>query len=154
MPKYWLASKPAPDPPVLNWLKWSGHDLERHFAKSDTIGAIIGLASTKWATFKQSTAPSSFPMLLHLDLLPSLATPAISTLNHHSSIQMQVIGLIMVVVTYDDIPLKLRPEEHLSLRTVADTSWASAKVKLGMVQSPINFLWAEDHFILCARPQF
>jgi hypothetical protein len=43
----------------------------------------------------------------------------------------------MVVVTYDDIPLELHPEEHLSLRIVADTSWASAKVKLGMVQLPM-----------------
>ncbi len=46
-------------------------------------------------------------------------------------------GLIMVVLTYDDIPLELRPEEHLSLRTVADNSWASTKVKLGMVQLPM-----------------
>jgi hypothetical protein len=47
------------------------------------------------------------------------------------------IGLIMVVVTYDDIPLELCLEEHLSLKTVADTSWVSAKVKLGMVQTPM-----------------
>jgi hypothetical protein len=47
------------------------------------------------------------------------------------------IGLIMVVVTYDDIPSELHLEEHLSSRTVADTSWASAKAKLGMVQSPM-----------------
>ena len=43
----------------------------------------------------------------------------------------------MVILTYDDIALELRPEEHLSSRTVADTSWASNKVKLGMVQLPM-----------------
>ncbi len=52
-------------------------------------------------------------------------------------------GSIMVALTYDDIPLELRPEEHLSLRTVADNSWASAKVELEMVQllmfAPIFF---------------
>ncbi len=43
MPKYWLASKPAPDPPILDWLKWSGQDLERHIAGSGMIDAIIGI---------------------------------------------------------------------------------------------------------------
>jgi hypothetical protein len=41
MPKYWLASKPAPNAPVLDWLKWWGQDLERHIAGSGMIGAII-----------------------------------------------------------------------------------------------------------------
>ena len=27
MSKHWLSSKPAPDPPILDWLKWSGQDL-------------------------------------------------------------------------------------------------------------------------------
>jgi hypothetical protein len=43
MPKYWLASKPAPNPPVLDWLKWSGRDFKRHIAGSGTIGPIIGI---------------------------------------------------------------------------------------------------------------
>jgi hypothetical protein len=43
MPKHWLASKTAPNPPVLDWLKWSGQDLERHIAESGTIGTIIGI---------------------------------------------------------------------------------------------------------------
>jgi len=43
MPKHWLASKMAPTPPVLDWLKWSGQDLECHIAESGTIGAIIGI---------------------------------------------------------------------------------------------------------------
>ena len=42
MPKNWLASKLAPDPPVLDWLKWTAHDLERHTI-SGTVAAIIGL---------------------------------------------------------------------------------------------------------------
>ena len=43
----------------------------------------------------------------------------------------------MVVMTYDDIPSELRPGEPLSPRFIADTCWAAAKVKLGMVQSPM-----------------
>ena len=43
MPKHWLASKTAPTPPILDWLKWSGQDLERHIAESGVIGAIIGI---------------------------------------------------------------------------------------------------------------
>jgi hypothetical protein len=43
MSKYWLVSKPAPNPPVLDWLKWLGQDLKRHIAGSGTIGAIIGI---------------------------------------------------------------------------------------------------------------
>ena len=42
MPKNWLDSKPAPDPPVLDWLKWTSHDLERH-TTSGTVAAFIGL---------------------------------------------------------------------------------------------------------------
>jgi hypothetical protein len=47
------------------------------------------------------------------------------------------IGCIVVVTTYDNIPSKLRPGEPLSSRFIADTSWAGAKVKLGMVQLPM-----------------
>jgi hypothetical protein len=41
MPKNWLTSKPAPDPPVLDWLKWTARDLKRHIAESGTVAAII-----------------------------------------------------------------------------------------------------------------
>ncbi len=47
------------------------------------------------------------------------------------------ISLIMTVAAYDNIPLDLHPEEHLSLRIVTETSWASAKVKLGVVYLPM-----------------
>jgi hypothetical protein len=43
----------------------------------------------------------------------------------------------MTVATYDNIPSDLHPEEHLSSRIVAKTSWASAKVKLGVVYLPM-----------------
>ncbi len=63
----------------------------------------------------------------------------------------------MVVVTYDDIPLELRPEEHLSLRIVADTSWVSGKVKLGIVQLPKFapiFFGQKTLYPLCTTPDF
>ncbi len=41
------------------------------------------------------------------------------------------------MATYYDIPLDLHPEEHLSSRIIAETSWASTKVKLGMVYLPM-----------------
>ncbi len=41
------------------------------------------------------------------------------------------------MATYTDIPLNLRPEEHLSSRIVAETAWASAKVELGVVSMPM-----------------
>jgi hypothetical protein len=47
------------------------------------------------------------------------------------------IGSIMTVATYDDNPLDLCLEEHLSSRIVAETAWASAKVELGMVYLPM-----------------
>ncbi len=39
------------------------------------------------------------------------------------------IGLVIAVVNYDNIPSGLAPEESLSARILADTCWASAKVK-------------------------
>jgi hypothetical protein len=41
--KVLACSKPAPNPPVLDWLKWLGQNLKRHIARSGTIGAIIGI---------------------------------------------------------------------------------------------------------------
>ncbi len=121
MPKYWLASKCAPDHPVLNWLKWSGQDLERHIARSGTIGAIIGI--NKMGALQTIYSPIIIP-----NAFASGSSAIIgNTSNKHTEPSFiysdaSDIGSIMVVVTYDDIPLELRPEEHLSLRTVADTS--------------------------------
>jgi hypothetical protein len=61
------------------------------------------------------------------------------------------IGLIMVVQTYNNIPLELLPEEHLSARIVADTSWATAQVKLSMVPLPMFALFFfEQKRIVCS----
>jgi hypothetical protein len=132
MPKYWLASKPAPDPPVLDWLKWLGQDLKCHISGSNTIGAIIGI--NKIGDLQTICSPIIIP-----NAFTSGSSAIIgNTSNKHTEPSFVYsdasdIGSIMVVVTYDDIPLELCPEEHLSSRTVADTSWASARVKLGMV---------------------
>jgi hypothetical protein len=132
MPKYWLASKPAPNPPVLDWLKWLGQDLEHHIARSGTISAIIGI--NKMGDLQTIYSPIIFP-----NAFTSGSSAIIgNTSDKHTEpsfvySDVSDMGLIMVVLTYDDIPLELCPEEHLSSRTVADTSWASAKVKLGMV---------------------
>jgi hypothetical protein len=134
MPKYWLTSKPAPNPPVLDWLKWSGQDLKHRIAGSGTIGAIIGIG--KMGDLQTIYSPIIIPNAL----LSGSSTIIGNTSNKHTEPSFVYsdasdIGSIMVDVTYDDIPSELRPEENLSLRTVADTSWASAKIKLGMVQS-------------------
>jgi hypothetical protein len=136
MPKYWLASKPAPNPPVLDWLKWSGQDLECLIARSGTVGAIIGI--NKMGDFQTIYSPIIIP-----NAFASGSSAIIGNTSNKHTEQSFVfsdasdMGSIMVVLTYDDIPLQLRPEEHLSLRTVADTSWASGMVKLGMVQLPM-----------------
>ena len=37
-----LTSKPAPEPPILDWRKWSGQDLE-HYIVKEKVAAIIGV---------------------------------------------------------------------------------------------------------------
>jgi hypothetical protein len=61
------------------------------------------------------------------------------------------IGSTMVVCRYNDIHPELRPEEPLSPRTIADTSWASAKVKLGMVQFPmVALIFFQQKSVTCS----
>ncbi len=136
MLKYWLTSKMAPTPLVLNWLKWTGHDLERHIAKSGTIGAIIGI--NKMDDLQKIYSPIVIPNAF------SSGNDAI--IGNSSDLHTEQafvyrdasdIGLIMTVSTYNDIPLDLHPEEHLSLRIVAEMSWVRAKVKLGVVYLPM-----------------
>jgi hypothetical protein len=136
MPKYWLAFKPALDPPVSDWLKWLGQDLECYIARTGTIGAIISIN-------KMGDLQTIYSPIIISNAFVSGSSAIIgNTSNKHTEPSFVYsdasdMGSIMIVVTYDDIPLEVRPEEHLSLRTVADTSWASAKVKLGMLQSPM-----------------
>jgi hypothetical protein len=100
------------------------------------IGAIIGI--DKMGDLQTIYSPIIIP-----NAFSSRASGIIGNSNNKNSEPAFVytdasdIGLIMVVQTYNDISLKLLPEEHLSARIVADTSWATAKVKLGMVQLPM-----------------
>ena len=136
MPKYWLASKTAPTSPVLDWLKWTGQDLECHIAKSGTIGTIIVMH--KMGDLKPIYGPI---------VIPNAFSSCNAAINGNSSgmhtepvfvyTDASNIGLIMTVATYDDIPLDCIPEKYFSSRIVVEASWASAKVKLGMVYFPI-----------------
>jgi hypothetical protein len=137
MPKNWLTSKPAPDPPVLDWLKWMGQDLKRHIAKSGTVAAIIGIN-------KMGDLQTIFSLIIIPNAFNNCEYAAINgnTSNKHNEPSFVYtgtsdIGYIMVVMTYDNIPSKLRPGEPLSSRFIADTSWAGTKVKLSMVQAPM-----------------
>ena len=136
MPKHWLASKTAPTPPVLDWLKWSGQDLECHIAESGTIGAIIGI--NKMGDIQTIYSPIVIPN--------AFASGNSAIIGNSSDLHTKPafvytdagdIGSILTVATYTDIPLDLRPEEHLSSRIVTETAWASAKVLLGMVSMPM-----------------
>ena len=136
MSKNWLTSKPAPEPPVSDWLKWSGQDLERYIAESDKIAAIIGI--NKMGDIETMYSPILIPNAFatgHSAIIGNQNNKR----NKPSFIYSDAsdIGSAMVVLTYEDIHSELRPDEHLSPRTIADTSWASAKVKLGMVQFPM-----------------
>jgi hypothetical protein len=115
-----LASKTAPNPPVLDWLRWIGQALDRHIVGSGTIGAIIGI--NKMDDFQTIYSPIIIP-----NAFPSGASAII---NNSSNRHMEPtfvyadasdIGLIMVIVTYINIPLELCPEEHLSVRIASDT---------------------------------
>ncbi len=122
----------APTPPVLEWLKWSGQDLERHIAKSGMIGAIIGINNM-----------GDLQMVYSPIIIPNAFSSGNSAIIGNSSnvhtepvfvyIDASYIGLIMAVVTYNNIPSDLHPEEHFSSRIVASIAWASAKVKFGVV---------------------
>jgi hypothetical protein len=136
MLKYWLASKTAPTPPVLDWLKWSGQDLERHIAKSGTIGAIIGI--NKMGDIQMIYSPIVIPN--------AFASGNAAIIGNSSNVHTEPafiytdacdIGSILTVATYNNIPSDLHPEEHLSPRIVAETAWASAKVELGVVYLPM-----------------
>jgi hypothetical protein len=137
MPKNWLTYKPAPDPPVLDWLKWTGQDLERHIAKAGMVAAIISInkMGDLQTIFSPIIIPNAFNNCKYAAIIGN-------TSNKHNEplfiyTDASDIGSIMVVMTYDNIPSKLRPGEPLSSRFFADTSWAGTKVKLGMVQSPM-----------------
>jgi hypothetical protein len=137
MPKYWLTSKPAPNPPVLDWLKWTGQDLKRHIAKSGTVAAIIGI--NKMGDLQTIFSPIIIPNAFNNSKYSAIIG---NSSNKHTEplffyMDTSDIGSIMVVMTYGDIPSELRPGEPLSSRFIADTSWAGGKVKLGMVQLPM-----------------
>jgi hypothetical protein len=58
------------------------------------------------------------------------------------------LGLIAVIENFPDIPDEIRPEEHLSSKFLKDTSWAKAKVPLGLAPFPCHcphLLWPEAH---------
>jgi hypothetical protein len=137
MPKYWLTSKPGLDPPVLDWLKWRGQDLERHITKSGTVAAIIGI--NKMGDLQTIFSPIIIPNASNNGKYSAIIGNRSNKHTEPSFVYTEAsdIGSIMVVMTYDNIPSKLCPGEPLSSRFIADTSWAGAKVKLGMVQSPM-----------------
>ena len=62
MTNYWLTSKPAPDPPILDWLRWLGKELEQHIADSSAIAAVMGIN-------KMGDVQVLYQMLLHWALL-------------------------------------------------------------------------------------
>ncbi len=132
MPEQWLTSKTAPTPPVLDWLKWTGQDIERHIAESGRIGAIIGI--NKMGDLQTVNN--------HIIIPNAFSSGNSAIIGNNSNVHREPafiytdasdIGFIMAVATYKDIPSDLHTEEHLSSRIVAETAWASTKVKLGVV---------------------
>ena len=108
MPKYWLASKTAPTPPVLGWMKLSGQDLERHIAESGTIGAILGIN-------KMGDIQTIYS---HLVIPNAFTSGNAAIIGNRSNVHTEPtfiytdasdIGSILTVATYDNIPSDLRP---------------------------------------------
>jgi hypothetical protein len=144
MPKNWLTSKLAPDPPVLDWLKWMGQDLEHHIAESGRVAAIIGI--NKMGDLQTIYSPIIIPNSFNNGECSAITG---NSCNKHTKpafvyTDTSDIGSIMVVIIYDNIPSELRPGEPLSSRFIPDTSWAATKVKLGMVQCQCLLLFSFD----------
>ncbi len=157
MPKYWLTSKPAPNPPVL-WIGWSGRARISSVTSPNQTRLLPLLASTKWVIFRQSSAPLSSPMpSIMANILPSLATVATSTLSHHLFTQTQVISVLL----WSLWPIKY-PLWVMSRRTplIKVHCWYLLGRCQGEAQhGPItnvcpSFLWTEDHWKLRAQRWF
>ncbi len=89
---------------------------------------LPSLVSTKWVTFRNAFNNGEHSAIIGNSSNKNNEPAFIYT-------DASDIGSIMVIMTYDDIPSELRPGEPLLPRFIADTCWAAAKVKLGMVQS-------------------
>jgi hypothetical protein len=114
-----------------------GQDLECHITESGTVAAIIGI--NKMGDLQTIYSPSIIPNAFNNGEYSAIIG---NSSNKHTEpafvyTNASDICSIMVVMTYDNIPSELRPGEPLSSRFIADTSWAAAKVKIGMVQSPM-----------------
>jgi hypothetical protein len=139
MPKYWLASKMAPTPPVLDWLKWN---LERHIAESGTIVTIIGI--NKMGDLQTIYSPVVIPNAFSIGNAAIIGN--ISDVHTEPAFvytDASNIGSIMTVATYNNIPSDLHLEEHQR----QGEAWHGL-----FAHGCLTFWGAEDHQIICAQP--
>ena len=109
MSTYRLTSKPAPEPPILDWLKLSGRDLERYIVK-EKVASIIGV--NKMGDIETIYSP----IIVH----NAFASGSSAIIGNHSNkntkpsfiyTNLSDIGSTMtkVICTYNDIHLEFCP---------------------------------------------
>ena len=138
MPNACVLSKPLPDQPVEDWLKWTRLDFEREVSASlPKLAAIMGI--NKAGDIQYLFMPTIIPNAFARDDDSSAIIG--NTNNSHSKpsfihTDTTDLGSVYVIDTYTIIPDEIRPEEPLPSKFLADTSYANATVPIGMALIP------------------
>ena len=138
MPKSYIVSKPPLDQSVEDWLKWTRLDYERKLsAISPTLAAIMGI--NKAGDIQYHFMPTMIPKAFAGD---DVSSAIIGNANDSHSKPSFIhtdttdLGSMYVIDTYAIIPDKIRPDEPLPSKFLADTSYANATVPIGMALIP------------------
>jgi len=127
MPNSYVLSKPPPDQPVEDWLKWTRLDYKRELsASSPKLAAIMGI--NKAGDIQYLFMPTTIPKAFAGDDESSAIIG--NTNNSHSKpsfihTDTTDLGSVYVIDTYDIIPDEIRPEETLPSKFLADAFYAT-----------------------------
>ena len=137
MPKLYVGSKPPPEQPIEDWLKWTRSDIKQELlAPMPMLAAImeINKAGDLQYLFKPTFIPDAFAS--------NSASAIVGNIDDAHSKPSFIftdatdLGSVYVIETYESIPIEIRPQESLPSKLLADTSWAKATVPVGMVLIP------------------
>jgi hypothetical protein len=89
----------------LDWLKWTGQDLERHIAESDTVAAIIGI--NKMGDLQTIFSPIIIPNAFNNGKYSAIIGNSSNKYTEPSFVYTDAsdIGSIMIIMTYKISPL-------------------------------------------------
>jgi len=115
MPNSYVLSKPPPDQPIVDWLKWTRLDYEHELSASlPKLAAIMGI--NKAGDIQYLFMPTIIPKAFAGDDDSSAIIG--NTNNSHSKpsfIRTDItdLGSVYVIDTYTIIPNEIRPDEPL-----------------------------------------